>query len=120
MFITADKGQGKRVQTAETFPSSNEIITDFIDYQLHEQELVNLSNTGRTWYGELFDATLSRDFAFNFPNLVNSKQAWIETQVAGRTFGAAAFQLSINGQLIRTMNIDPTQATGYDYAKGNQ
>lgn len=120
LFITADKGQGKRVQTAEAFSSANEIITDFLDYQLHEQELVNLSNTGRTWYGELFDATLSRDFVFNFPNIVTSKQAWIETQVAGRTFGAAAFQLSINGQLIRTMNIDPTQATGYDYAKGNQ
>lgn len=120
VFITADAGPGKRIETGNNLPEPTEIITDFIDRKLHEQELVNLSNTGRTWYGELFDASLSRDFTFNFPNLNSSKQAWIETQVAARHFGVASFQLSINGQPKRTMNIDPTQATGYDFAKGNQ
>ncbi|MDP2236371.1 MAG: type IX secretion system sortase PorU [Bacteroidales bacterium] len=118
LFITADLGAGKRIQTSSQTGIPSEIVTDFLDKQLHEEDIVNLSNTGRTWYGELFDVTLSRDFNFNFPGLITSKTARVETDVAGRNFGPANFQLFIDQQLKRTMNIDPTQVTGYDYAKG--
>jgi hypothetical protein len=117
LFLTADLGQGKRIITQSQPANASQIITDFLDKQVHEEDLVNLSNTGRTWYGELFDVTLSRDFDFNFPDLITTKTARVETEVAGRNFGPANFQLFIDQQLKRTMNIDPTQATGYDYAK---
>ncbi|MDO8899420.1 MAG: hypothetical protein Q7V19_17335, partial [Bacteroidales bacterium] len=59
LFITADLGAGKRIQTSSQTGIPSEIVTDFLDKQLHEEDIVNLSNTGRTWYGELFDVTLS-------------------------------------------------------------
>lgn len=118
-FITTDLGAGKRIQTSNLTGTPAQTITDFLDYKVHEQDLVNLTNTGRTWYGELFDVVLQRDFNFDFPNIITSKTARLETDVAGRNFGAAQFQLYIDNQLKRTMAIDPTLATGYDYAKTN-
>lgn len=118
-FITTDLGAGKRVQTINPTGNPTQTITDFLDYKVHEQDLVNLTNTGRTWYGELFDVVLQRDFSFDFPNIIPSRTARLETDVAGRNFGPAQFQLFIDNQLKRTMTIDPTQATGYDYAKTN-
>lgn len=119
-FITTDHGSGKRIQTNTTTGVASEVITEFLDSQIHEQDLENLSNTGRTWFGELFDAQLSRDFVFDFPNAIPSRNARLSAEVAGRAFGASNFQLSIDGQLVRTLSIDATQATGYDYAKGAQ
>ncbi|HMM11570.1 MAG TPA: type IX secretion system sortase PorU [Bacteroidales bacterium] len=118
-YITTDLGPGKRITIEEPGGNSAQIVNDFLDYKVHEQELVNLSNTGRTWYGELFDITLSRDFPFDFPNMLSTKQARVETELAARTFGPAGFQLFIDGQLRANMPVDPTQATGYDYAKSN-
>lgn len=116
LFLTVDLGQGKRVQTISHSSPANETISDFLDYQVYEQDLINLTNTGRTWYGELFDAVLSRDFQFDFPNAITGRSGRIVAEVAGRAFGASDFLLSINGQPKRTLYIQPTQATGYDFA----
>ncbi|MBK9291066.1 MAG: type IX secretion system sortase PorU [Bacteroidetes bacterium] len=118
-FITTDLGPGKRVQMQQSQGEVQQTISDFIDYKVAEQDLVNLSNTGRTWYGELFDITLSRDYPFDFPNLVASRPARVEAEVAARNFGPAGFQLYVDGQLRANIPIEPTQATGYDYAKNN-
>jgi hypothetical protein len=120
LFLTVGSSQGKRIQSAAPLSQTTTVITDFIDYKLHEQELVNLTNTGRIWYGELFDATLSRDFTFDFPHIITGKESWIETAVAGRNFGTAAFLLSIDGQFKQSLNILATFTSGYEYAKGNQ
>ncbi len=120
LFLTVDKGPGKRIETIDTPSATVVTIDDFLDHQLHEQELVNLSNSGRVWYGELFDVNLSRDFNFHFPNLIREKEAWIEVDVAGRNFGTAAFQVFIDGQMHRNLNIEATQQSGgYEYAKPN-
>lgn len=118
-FITTDLGPGKRISTAQNTGAAAQSISDFLDYRVHEQDLVNLTNTGRTWYGELFDITLSRDYPFDFPNMISSKPARVETEVAARNFGPAGFQLFVDGQLRANLPIDPTMATGYDYAKNN-
>jgi hypothetical protein len=118
-FITTDLGPGKRITQASPSGTAQQIITDFIDYRLHEQDLVNLLNTGRTWYGELFDITLSRDYIFDFPNSITTRQARVEVEVAARNFSSAGFQLFVDGQLRANLPIEATQATGYDYAKNN-
>ncbi|KAF0130630.1 MAG: hypothetical protein FD155_1440 [Bacteroidetes bacterium] len=118
-YVTASLGEGKRMPESQVQQTSNATITSFVDYQLYEQDLVNLSNTGRTWYGDLFDVTLSKDFEFDFPNIDQSRQGKLVTQVAARSFGSSNFQLSLNGSLQQTIPVDATQATGYDWAKGN-
>ncbi len=118
-FITVGTEAGKRIETVSTEGQSSETIDSFLDYQIHEQDLYNLSNTGKTWYGDLFDVTLSKDFSFDFPGIITNKQGKIVVQMAARAFSPSSFQLLLDGNLKQTIPIDATQATGYDWAKGN-
>ncbi len=122
LFLTTDLGAGKRLQTA-TPPAGqvSQTITQFPDYQLHEIDEYNLTNTGRTWYGDLFDVNLSKTFSFNFPDLVTNKEGHIKLEVAGRVLqGSANFGVFVNNELERTLPIGNTSATGYDFARTNQ
>ncbi|MDD4372828.1 MAG: type IX secretion system sortase PorU [Bacteroidales bacterium] len=122
LFLTTDLGPGKRIQAA-SIPSGtvSRVVTDFPDYQLHEIDEYNLTNTGRTWYGDLFDVNLSKTFSFNFPDLVSTKPAHLKLEVAGRVIQSNAnFGVYINNNLTRTLNISSTTQTGYDFARTNQ
>jgi hypothetical protein len=69
-FITTDLGPGKRVSNLpSTAEPPNVYITKFTDYAYHERDLFNLVNTGRVWYGEVFDVATSYDFNFSFPDI---------------------------------------------------
>ncbi len=92
VFINVDRGPpGKRIQTqAQATGTPAQIITDFPDYLLHEEDLYNLTNTGRTWYGDLFDVSLTKNFDFNFPNIITSKPAHLAVELAGRVLQGSA------------------------------
>jgi len=122
VFVNVDRGPGKRIQTQQQASGTpTRIITDFPDYLLHEEDIYNLTNTGRTWYGDLFDVSLTKNFGFNFPGIIAGKPAHLAVELAGRILqGSASFQLFIDGNLERSLPIAPTSSTGYDYARQNQ
>ncbi|MDY0076932.1 MAG: type IX secretion system sortase PorU [Bacteroidales bacterium] len=122
VFVNVDRGPGKRIQTQQQATGTPaKIITDFPDYLLHEEDIYNLTNTGRTWYGDLFDVSLTKNFNFNFPGIVSSKPAHLAIELAGRVLqGSAYFQLYVNGNLERSLPIASTSPTGYDFARQNQ
>ena len=55
-FVTAGEGEAKQIprQVAETSSAVGNFIS-FTDYLLHEQDLLNLADGGREFYGEEFD-----------------------------------------------------------------
>ena len=69
-FITADIGEGKRVESFQSLSSADNIISTFNDYQIHEKEEVNFIKSGQNWYGDVFDLVDSKSFNFSFPNRV--------------------------------------------------
>lgn len=120
VFLTIGPVDGKRVVSSgnQTGQSAG-TISDFYDYQLYEQDLYNLTNTGRTYFGDVFDVTTTRNYAFDFPNIITSKESYLRTEVASRNFDGASFSLSVDGELQRTLSIGATSATGYDFARQN-
>lgn len=97
-FLTADKGFGKRIaeQPSTNLPATN-IITTFNDYQVYERNSTNLMKSGRQWYGEVFDAILTRNFPFSFPNRVVDSNFQIQVSVAARSLQGTSFSFNING-----------------------
>ena len=82
-FLTADLGQGRRIvsQNSSVLPSTHSVNT-FNDYALHEVDLMNCVKSGKEWYGETFDlVTSSRDYKFDFPNLVTSSRVCLRSHV---------------------------------------
>lgn len=120
-FLTTDLGPGKRMQAAE-IPQGpvDQTLTDFLDYQVYEQDLVNLINMGRTWYGEVFDFNLKQDFEFNFSHVLSSKPGHINVSIASRNFNPANFQVSVNGELKATIPTGTVSPTGYGFAVRGQ
>lgn len=104
-FITADLGKGKRIQQQHSLTETpNKIISEFEDHQFHEQDEFNLINSGRNWYGEVFDATTNRTFNFNFPNLVQSKELHLNIRAALRSSVSSKFDVSFNGSLLNQLS----------------
>jgi hypothetical protein len=98
-FLTHSQGNGKRLETSENLniPATH-TVTTFYDYALHERDNVNLLGSGKIWFGEVFDATLSRTVEFSFPNIVQQQPMEIALQVAARASVMTSFQLEVSGE----------------------
>lgn len=120
-FLTPDAGPGKRITTA--FPVSGEpntITETYEDYAAYEKEEVNLIKSGRQWWDkQYFDLTTSRNFIFDFENLVLTKPVFLYTHLAARsTVGRTSFSISVQGTNIKNVEIDPISGSyDSDFAK---
>ncbi len=112
-FVTIDGGSGpaKRISTISNLSGSgNRDVTSFTDYSYHEIDKTNFIKSGRNWYGEVFDVSLSQNFSFEFPDLVPGL-ASIKSNVVGRvTYDGAGtvynkFLINYNDNTILTHNI---------------
>lgn len=115
-FLTFNQSAGKRIITE---PSLSDIPTDtvnsFIDYAVHEQDLVSIARTGKEWFGEYFNQSVtSRTFPFSFPNISNLQKAYIRLDVAGRSTEVHTLTAFFNGEKLTVATISgisPTATT---------
>lgn len=104
VFLTTDLGEGKRIEYTETITEDPDVIVDsFLDYQIVEQDLYNLNNMGATWYGDKFDAILTRTYSFDFPNLIKEKKCNLYSEVASRNYSRSEFTYKANGNFIKKL-----------------
>lgn len=105
VFLTADHGEGKRISYAETVDKNPDVVIDeFLDYQIIDNDDINLNNMGATWYSDPFDAVSSRNYSFSFPNVVTSKKANLIVDVASRHMSNAAFTIKADGNTVSQLN----------------
>lgn len=118
-FIHIDASDApSRIQTIDnTSLITNQTVTDYTYYAIHEEEKYNLVKGGQRWYGELFDGFLSQDFNFNIPDLVVNQPITLKYAFAtnART-GGNYFQIKLSNQLLTTQN---ASAVSSDYARNS-
>ena len=119
-FITLKTTPGKRVaeMTEPAGPVDYE-VNDFLDYDYHEQDLVNIAGTGRTWYGELFDFNSTYNFTFNFPNIISSKNAFFRADFASVSSTPSQFHVYVNDILQNSIPM-PVIPVNSPYQKGKE
>ncbi|MBK8499567.1 MAG: type IX secretion system sortase PorU [Flavobacteriales bacterium] len=111
-FIGIDADPPKRIGPAvlTTDPVSH-TVTNFRDRQVIDRDLVNLIKSGRTWYSDVFDLTLTYTYNFETPFLVPSVPLVLEVDGAARTFNAGAtvnyssFSVSSTGGLSSSFQV---------------
>jgi hypothetical protein len=97
-FITADLGPGRRIAPLSNASEEvTDIVNQFDDCALHEENLVNLIKSGRQWLGELFDLQTSYAFNFNFPNIVLGSDVSLRSVFVARSLESSSFSLSVSG-----------------------
>lgn len=106
----------KRIQNAITSNQpETHTVNEYNSYTIHERELVNLIKGGQRWYGEEFDAELSRNFSFNIPNLNPAQPVIIRSAMACKDGSASGtnYQLRYNGSLLGTASMAQTAADSW-------
>jgi hypothetical protein len=138
-FLTANgdpANPAKRIQTLTTSGTPNNEISGYDAYDYHEIDRVTALTTsvksGREWYGEDFDAitklTLPNDvfpgtLAFDFPQADLSKQLYMQTDVAARSYpNGSSFSFFINNNSVQAYGVPSVYSLDdftYAYAETN-
>ncbi len=116
-FITVGETPGKRITDVQ---SSSEppfkTVTDFIDFQYHEVNLVNFVKSGRKWFGENFDDNPVLTLDFDYPNLNNEKAVKFGIYAAGRSTSNSKIFVTPAGSEVQEISM-PKILGQYQYAK---
>lgn len=106
-FITVATSPGQRIQNVAAPGPATTTTTSYDALAQHQRDERNLIRSGRKWYGELFDLTLTQNFNFQLPNLITSEPVRIRTAVAARSLGAnSSFVVRANGNSVSTIPIN--------------
>ncbi len=104
-YLCVDSGiEGLRIgeKASLSIEDATTIVTEFPDFQWHEEELMSPYNIGRNWFGEMLNAQgpeLHLDFVF--PNLATDKVLSFNASVLGRCKSSAMhYNLRINNNLL--------------------
>jgi len=117
-YLTISAEPGKRLQTILSVTSNpSHYITKYNDYQVVEEEEINLIQSGKVWYGDVFGEINNREYQFNFPNIVESDPVIIKTEVANRSFENELMALQVNNDLNDTMILTLVLPSSTKYAQ---
>ena len=108
-FITSTAGIGekKRVQTVDNDQlTENVSVQDFLYFGFYESDIINLCETGKTWFGDRFDATLTHSYSMRLPGTpVGSGR--ISVRGASSASVSSLFQVSVNQNSIGNIVMGP-------------
>ena len=119
-FVVLGLGQGKRIaEASQPSGNANEIINQFLDYQVYENDQFNVFRVGRTYYGDKMEYTSTKTINFDFPNMVTTIPCWVKTALMGRNFQPANFEVFVDNVNKATYSISTTTSSteypfGYD------
>lgn len=116
-FITVEKGTGKRIETVNNLSETPIATTSQSLDRLHtENETYNLIKSGKEWYGDVFDVSLSQSFSFSFPNFNPDSCVKINVAMVARAPGTTTASVS-SGSSVLPLSFSGTTSYTSDYAK---
>ena len=120
-YINVSSGNGKRIQQFNQPTGPVDMIVDtFEDYQFYEVDTYNLLSLGRRWFGDKFDIESSKEFEFNFPDIVTTEPIDLTVSVATATRSDSQMKVSVNNVEVSSLFIGgvttPTLANGNSYS----
>lgn len=119
-YINVSSGSGKRIQEFNQPTGTIDMVIDtFEEYQFHEVDTYNLVSLGRRWFGDKFDVDSSKEFEFNFPDLVTTEPVNLTVSVATATTSDSQMNISVNNVQVSSIIVGgvngPTLASGSSY-----
>jgi len=124
-YFVGEREGGTLTASVSTFTgAANKEITSFTDFQLHEEEKVNLGEsvagrgTGRQLYGEDFVSNTSQTFTFDVPNPDSTAYSRLLTEFAANNLYSTSCNVRVNNAFLSSMNfsgIDVSDIYRYAY-----
>ena len=108
-FVTSDAGVGRKIGNESIVLPPNPTINtveEFLDYQVYEKDLINLTQSGKEFYGETFSDIFSYPLSFTFPNPVTTNSTIVRLDVAAASSVLSNFTLSLNNDQLKTLPVN--------------
>ena len=116
---TAGLGEKKRIQTVNNEQLTENIsVQDFQYFGFYETDMVNLCETGKSWFGDRFDATLTRNYTMRLPG-TPSGSGRISVRGASSASTSSVFQVSVNQNNIGNVLIGSSNGNIVCITSGN-
>lgn len=107
-YFLSDQGMEKTVETANGISSEITYQTStFDEYLYYEQELENLIQSGRRWFGERFLNGQSKTITFDLGNISNQEPVSVNVTGAGRSGSNSNFSVNVNNANLESMSFSP-------------
>ncbi len=117
-YIRTDDDSPKRINNLPVISDNNPIeVNSFDQLIFHEVNTLNLIKSGRTFFGEVFDANTDQNFVFSTPNMEDD-EILIRTGVAAhkKSSGSSSFTITPSNGSAHSFSV--SSATGqYEYAR---
>lgn len=99
-FLNFDSGSGLRIASQSSQPSATTTVSSYDDYQVHEEDLVNLGKYGKTFWGENIGenngGTSSLSLTFSLGNIIDS--ASVKMHIGSKaTVSGNTMAITLNG-----------------------
>jgi len=99
-YLTVGDQNGKRMATSPSLAGSFPVVNTYDDYTYYENNVTNILNSGRAWFGEKFGLTKSYSFNTEVPGVVANSEISIVSDVLSQSFGSATMQILMNGAVV--------------------
>ena len=107
-YITYGGSPGKRTAAYQQPSQGADVtITDSEERVYHEQDLVNIANLSRKWFGESFSTSFTNSYNLNLIQPVASKPAKFAGNFAASSSSYSYMNISLNGAAVGQIKIDP-------------
>ncbi|MFZ4724783.1 MAG: type IX secretion system sortase PorU [Paludibacter sp.] len=122
-FVTSDAGIGKKIESkSTTIPEQATIVPvdQFVDYQVYEKEIINVTESGKEFYGETFSDILTLNIPFSAPNAVLTNSTITRLDVAAASSVSTTFALKLDNSQTKSLSIAKrTEGDFYERAKAS-
>ncbi len=116
-FISTSLGEGKRISfTSSSGLEPTNFVSKFHDYDLHENDYVNLLKSGKEWFGESFENDFFYDFPFEFPNIDSGYDVQMKFSYVVRSEEKSNFTVYANNNEIACIELPAFNTGGSTYA----
>ncbi len=105
-FINVDKGQGLRIQQQAAVPTPNVTASGFNYYDARENDLINPTSYGKSWYGEQFyteAASNSQTFTFDLGDNISQLTCKVSMAATQQSPGSS-FNVTLNGSTMGSVD----------------
>ncbi|WP_247237741.1 type IX secretion system sortase PorU [Telluribacter sp. SYSU D00476] len=114
-FLTAGKAPGLRVTgLASINAEGGDVVDQFDDYWYHEEESVNLLQSGREWWGEYLGLSSQLSLPVPLTGLVPGTEARLLTRAIASAQVATRFRWQVNGQEVGEQPVGTVSTYRYD------
>ncbi len=112
-FLTIGAEPGKRITTRQSIAGTHPVITTYQDLAHYETEKYSQLKSGRQWFGEQFDASLTATIRFEISDIVENSQVKLVSHVMAQSITPSSFTVAYNNNSILTQPIDAVPNTRY-------